>query len=249
MSADNNKPNYSPAMFMTTRWSMVRAAAGSDDHESQRALATLCQQYWYPIYAHIRRRGKSDADSEDLTQEFFSRLIEKHDVQNADPELGRFRNYLLGAVDHFLANQHDRDQSLKRRGKQTIVSIDRRDAENRLLIEPKGAATPEQGFERSWAITLLDRIGSQLRDEYTASGRADLFDELRPHLPRNSAPATQKHVASKLAMSTDAVKVAIHRLHQRFGRLLRSEILQTVSDEDEIDDEIQSLHKALSQSS
>ena len=212
-------------------------------------METLCQQYWYPVYAHIRRDGRSASDAEDLTQEFFAGLIEHRGLRNADPQRGRFRSYLLGAVDHFLANQHNRDQTQKRGGHRTIVSIDRRDAENRLLVEPSTTINPHHGFERSWALTLLERIGDRLRDEYAAAGRPELFAALRPYLPRNSGPTAYKELADELRMSTSAVKVAIHRLRQRFGRLLRDEILQTVSSPEEIDDEIGWLYRALSSES
>ena len=245
MNANHAQPDRA-ARFMTTRWSMVRAAGNSSDDESNEALETLCRQYWFPVYAHTRRKGRSESAAEDLTQEFFARLIERDGLGTVDPQRGRFRNYLLGAVDHFLANQHDREKTLKRGGNRTIVSIDRRDAEDRLMIDPAGAGSPEQQFERSWALVLLERIEEKLRDEYTAAGREELFARLRPLLPRNATPVSHHELAGELKMSTGAVKVALHRMRQRFGRLLRAEILQTVTDSEEVDDEIRWLHKALS---
>lgn len=238
-------PSEAGRRFATTRWSLVRAAADGAGAGGREALETLCRLYWYPLYAHIRRRGHAVEAAQDLTQEFFARLLEKEWLRTADPQRGRFRSFLLAAADHFLSNQHDRARAEKRGGGRVVLSLDFGDAERRLATEPADPATPERAFERRWALTLLELVLQRLRDEYATPARAALFDRLQPYLAHGRGPASYRELATELAMTEGAVKVAIHRARQRFAALLRHEIAQTVTHPAEVDDEIRHLFTAL----
>ena len=234
------------ARFATTRWTMVFEAGDTAAPQCREALANLCRTYWYPIYAHIRRRSRDASDALDLTQEFFAHVLEKGVLQVADPHRGRFRSFLLAAADNFVANQRDREQALKRGGGTHAVSLDLRDAEDRLLREPAHGSSPEQAFERRWALTLLENVLVRLRAEHASPEKALLLEQLEPYLAKGEGRASYRELGERLRMSEGAVKVAIHRLRQRFGTLLREEIGHTVARPDEIDDEIRSLFAALS---
>ena len=234
------------ARFATTRWTMVFTAGDQAGPECREALASLCRSYWYPLYAHIRRRCRDGNQALDLTQEFFADVLDRGVLQVADPNRGRFRSFLLAAADHFLSNQRDREQAAKRGGGARIISLDVRDAEDRLLREPADSFSPEEAFERRWALTLLETVKSRLRGEHSSPDKAGLFEQLEPYLARGEGPGTYREPAERLRMSEGAVKVAIHRLRQRFGTLLREEIGQTVARPEDIDDEIRSLFAALS---
>ena len=237
------------ARFATTRWSLVQAA-GKEDHslsdtEYQQALSELCTAYWFPVYAHCRRKGAQPDDAEDQAQEFFARILNGNLIQSADPDRGRFRSYLLTALDHFVANEYRKGQAIKRGGDAKHVAIDVADAESRIGVQPATNLTPEDEFEKRWAMVMLATVYDNLRDEQTEDSRRNMFVELRDFLPGNS-DVPYAVVADKLKMSEGAVKVAIHRLRKRFGQLLRSEIAQTVASVDEVDDEIRRLQVALS---
>src|SRR5688572_26217650 len=168
--------------FATTRWSIVLSAAGSESKSGKEALAALCENYWYPLYAFTRRAGHSPHDAQDLTQEFFARLIAKNWLQDVHPERGRFRSFLLAVMKHFLANEWDRARRLKRGGGQAIVSLDAGLAEERYAREPAGTISAEQIFDRRWAFTLLEKVLARLRAEFAAIGKAEVFAELEPGL-------------------------------------------------------------------
>jgi RNA polymerase sigma-70 factor (ECF subfamily) len=231
------------AGFATTRWSLIQAMREPDEPAARQALADLCRLYWFPIYSFIRRRGQSDDRAQDLTQEFFARLLERNGLATADPARGRFRSYLLAACQNFLANEHDRDTALKRGGGQPLLSLDLGNADSRYGAEPEGGRTPEQEFERRWALALLDQALAALRAEYAATERERLFDRLKGALTGESVPYTT--LASDLGLTEGAVKVAIHRLRQRYREQLRAIIAETVVGEDEIDDEIRALFAAV----
>ncbi|MGE5191466.1 MAG: RNA polymerase sigma factor, partial [Deltaproteobacteria bacterium] len=171
-------PALQPERFATTRWSLVVAAAGNESGAARGALETLCTVYWYPLYAFVRRRGYAAAQAEDLTQGFFAMLLERGDLVKARPERGRFRSFLLTALKHFLLNEREREQALKRGGSRAPLSFDFPFAEGRFSREPSADTTPEDVFEKQWALTLLEQIQRQLRDEYTAAGKGALFDRL-----------------------------------------------------------------------
>ena len=219
------------------------AAGRGPASRSREALATLCESYWYPVYAFVRRLGHSAADAEDLTQAFFARLLEKDFVGAADPERGRFRSFLLASVKHFLANERDRETALKRGGGAAVVSLD--DAERRYRREPSHGLTPERAFERRWALTLLERTLAALREEQERAGHAERFTRLKCFLTGEGGAPSHAEVAAELGMTEGAVKVAVHRLRRRYRELLRAEIAETIADPSAVDDELRELFVAL----
>jgi len=233
------------AHFATTRWSMVVAAGARATPRSEEALARLCEAYWYPLYAYVRRWGYTADEAQDLTQEFFARLMEKGYLRQADPHRGRFRSFLLAALKHFLANERDRAGAQKRGGGRPPLPLEIETAEGRYSLEPVDPETPEKIFERRWALILLDKVLSRLRDEYHRTGRGALFDVLKDLLTSGKADETYARLGAELGMSEGAVKVAVHRLRRRFGELLREEIAETVADPQDVDDEIRYLFTAL----
>jgi RNA polymerase sigma-70 factor (ECF subfamily) len=222
--------------FVTTHWSVVLRAGGDDA-----ALGELCRAYWYPLYAYVRRLGKSPQDAEDLTQAFFARLLEKNYIAAADQEKGRFRTFLLIALKRFLANEWDREHAQKRGGFQTIVSIDHDLAETRFSAEPAHAEQPDVLFERQWAMALLEQVMARLQSEYTDTGRGELFGHLRACLTRDEAALSYVEIGTRLDMSDAAVKMAVQRLRARYRELLREEIAKTVASPDDIEDELRHL--------
>jgi RNA polymerase sigma factor (sigma-70 family) len=231
-------------MFNTTRWSVVAAAQRCKSPQARQALGELYQTYWYPLYAYIRHRGHSEHEAQDLTQEFFSRLLEMDGLAAVDRGRGRFRSFLLAACQHFLSNEHDRARALKRGGDRTILSLDFREADARFRREPAHQATPERLFERRWVLALLDAVLNRLRTEYVTADKRPVFEALKDYLTgENSRPYSE--AARELDMSEGAIKVAVHRLRGRYRELLRDEIGQTLSDPAGVDDEIRALFAAL----
>ncbi|MBN2295606.1 MAG: RNA polymerase sigma factor [Pirellulales bacterium] len=231
--------------FMTTHWSLVLAAAGKEDTQSREALAGLCQVYWYPLYAFVRRHGYGPQDAQDLTQEFFLGLQEKDYLGGIDRSKGKFRSFLLVAMKHFLSNEWARAKTLKRGGGHKLVSLDTLSAEERYRREPEDNTTPEKLFERRWALTLLDQVLTRLSKEYETKGKQEMFEQLQGCLTGDRDLLPYAELASKLDMTEGAVKVAVHRMRQRYRGVLRDEISQTVADPAEIDDEIRQLFTAL----
>jgi DNA-directed RNA polymerase specialized sigma24 family protein len=234
-----------PGRFATTRWSLVLDAGDAESPNARQALEALCRQYWYPLYVFVRRQGVEATAAEDLTQGFFAMLLERGDLGKATPERGRFRNYLLVALKHFLANERDRAAALKRGGQRVTFSLDAAAAEGRYAFEPADAEDPEALFRRQWALTLLDLVQQRLREEYVAAGNEALFARLQPLLTGERPDDTYRAIAEELGISAGAVKTAAHRLRQRFGERLREEITQTVAAEEEVDSEIRELLGAL----
>ena len=235
-----------PAAFVTTHWSMVLAAGHADTPGAQDALARLCQTYWHPLYAYVRRLGYSPHDAQDLTQEFFARLLAKNTLAGADASRGRFRSFLLASLKHFLANEWDKARAQKRGGGQIPIPIDPAVAETSCAgFEPADPATAEKLYERRWALTLLDRVLRRLREEYAASGREKLFEQLKPTLTEASRSVRYAEMATRLGTTEGAVKVAVHRLRQQYRELLRAEIAATVGTPDEVEDELRNLFAAL----
>jgi RNA polymerase sigma-70 factor (ECF subfamily) len=229
------------ASFRTTHWSVVLAAAEQSSPEAEAALAKLCQTYWYPLYAFIRRRGHGPEEAEDLTQEFFARLVDKNYLAGITVQGGRFRSYILTILKHFLVNEWERTQTRKRGGGKTIFSIDDKTAEERYQVEPVDNTTPESIFERRWALTLLDQVMLRLRGEYETEGKTEFFDRLRPCLSGAERLIPYSELGATLGLSEGALKVAVHRLRKRYGELLRAEIADTVSGPEEIEEEIRHL--------
>lgn len=227
--------------FKTTSWSLILRAASADDEEARLALALLCEAYWYPVYAYIRRQGSPAADAEDLTQGYFARFLEKGYVRDVHREHGRFRSFLLVSVRHFLSNERDRERALKRGGGRRLLSLDTATGEGRLLAEPRDPATPETLFERSWAQTVVDRVHERLQQEAVRRGSTERLDRLRPFLAGMEPEGTYPAIAREWNVSESAVRVALHRLRRRFGTILREEIGRTVESPAEIEDEIRHL--------
>jgi RNA polymerase sigma factor (sigma-70 family) len=249
MSRDEQVPPHAPVgrrQFVTTRWSQVIAAGREPTVSSRDALARLCEVYWYPLYAYVRRWGYDADQAQDLTQEFFTRLLEKHYLRAADPARGRFRSFLLASLKHFLSNERDREAAVKRGGRVTVVPLELENAEGRYQLEPPDNETPETVYERRWALTLLERTLRRLRREFDEAGKAPLFARLEGYLTGEQATVPYATLASDLGMTEGAVKVTIHRLRRRFGALLREEIAETVSDPAEVDEEIRELFRSLS---
>lgn len=233
------------APFLTTQWSVVLAAAKSESAEGQEAMAKLCGNYWRPLYAYVRRRGYSPADAEDLTQGFFARLLERHDVGAVSPERGRFRSYLLAAMNHFLSDVWDRARARKR-GCDRVVHLDPGASESGWAISADSRLTPEAAFDRHWAMVLLEDVHRQLKEEYAKAGKAGLFDVLRFSLTGGRDPGPYASLARELSLSEGAVKAAVHRLRRRFRALLRARVAETVSTAAEVDDELRYLRQVLS---
>ena len=234
--------------FPATHWSVVRAAAGPAAPAAAAALEHLCQAYWYPLYVFIRRQGHAPADAQDLTQTFFAQLLEKNWIRRADNELGRFRSFLLMALKRFLANEWDKVHALKRGGHCQMVPLDFDTAETRYKLEPANCATPEQAFEKQWALTLLDSVLHHLREEYVQSGQAPLFDALKPCLLGSRESQPYAILATHLGMTEGAIKVAVHRMRERYRAQLKAQIAETVAAPEEIDQEIRHLFRVLAQS-
>jgi RNA polymerase sigma factor (sigma-70 family) len=228
--------------FATTQWSVVLAAGRRvDDGESRAALATLCQNYWQPVYGFVRRRTGSVETARDFTQEFFLHLLERETIAIASPERGRFRAYLLTSVKNFLANHRKRERAQKRGGGALQFSLDWASAESRMSWEPADPLTPERRFERQWATTLLERVVEQLREEMVAAGQGSQFDVLKAALAGERDRLPYADMAAALGCSPEAARQAAHRLRKRYRDLLRAEVAQTVADVQEVDDEIRQL--------
>jgi RNA polymerase sigma-70 factor (ECF subfamily) len=231
--------------FVTTRWSVVLTAGRSDTTRAQSALTTLCRSYWYPLYTYVRRRGYSSHDAQDLTQEFFARLLEHNWLARASRERGRFRTFLLSALSHFLANEWDKARAQKRGGAVEFLPLQLNAAETRYGAEPPDPVTPEQCYERRWALTLLDNVLLRLGAEYAEDQKGNLFGALKPCLVGERQAQPYSVLGSKLGMSEGAVKVAVHRLRQRYREILKDEIAQTVSVPEEVEEEMRYLMAVL----
>jgi RNA polymerase sigma-70 factor (ECF subfamily) len=231
--------------FATTHWSLVLAARDRTSPEARAALAALCSSYWSPLYAFIRRQGYSADESQDLIQEFFTRLLEKDFLEDVDREKGRFRSFLVKACSHFLANERDRARAQKRGGGRTCISIHVENAESQYLQEPAHALTAEKLFERRWVLTLLDQVLARLKEEWIGADKGVLFDCLKTYLTGEKKTASYLQMAHALRMTEGAVKVAVQRLRDRYRELLREEIARTLDDSGDIDEEIRNLFNAL----
>jgi len=231
--------------FTTTHWSVV-LSAGRDSSAQADALAKLCRVYWWPLYAFVRRRGHSPHDAQDLTQGFFARLLEKDYLNAVDPRKGKFRSFLLAALEHFLSNEWRDAHAQKRGGQFTFVSTDAQSAEQQYLQEPASNLSPEQLFEQQWAMTLLDQTLNRLQQEFVASGKGVLFGDLKIFLTGEKRAGLYAELAKKLGMTEAALKMAVSRMRHRYGELLRAEIANTVASPGEIDEELRALFAALS---
>lgn len=233
------------AQFYTTHWSVVQRAAEAESPGAMPALENLCRTYWYPVYAYVRRQGREAEEAKDLTQEFFHNFLRRGSVGLADPARGKFREFLLGSVKHFLVNEWHKARRLKRGGGQRLLSIDESLGEGRFACEPVDPMTPETLFERRWAQTLLETVLDRVRAEFAEAGREDRFAALRTFLLDGSEPDSYADIGQHLGLGEAATKSAIHRLRKRFAVLLREEITRTVSSEGEVDAELRHLFQVL----
>jgi RNA polymerase sigma-70 factor (ECF subfamily) len=231
--------------FATTSWTQVLAARDAPSSESRQALEGLCKAYWYPLYAFVRRQGHGPEESRDLTQGYFTQLLEKGYLEDFDPSLGRFRVFLKASVKNFLSKERDKAHTLKRGGQARIVSLDADDVEGRYRYEPVDRLTPEEIFERRWALTLLERALEKLRLEFVESGKIDEFEKLKGCLTGDDVKVPYREVADSLGTTEAALRTSVHRLRQRFGKLLRQEIAETVAAPGDVEDEMRHLLRVI----
>ena len=235
-----------PDPFPTTRWSVVLAAGEEDGTRSRRALADLCQVYWFPLYTYVRGRGYSTDDTPDLIQSFFANMIEHRYIEIAAADRGLFRRFLLHKIKHFLADESDRDKAQKRGGHLIKIELNGDEADDRYWREVTQQHSPEQEFDRQWAIATLDRVMKLMGDEAERGGKSEEFAELRRYLTDSAPQPSYAEVATRLGSTEAAVKQAIYRLRRRFGKSLRDEIAQTAMDPSGVDDELRHLLSVLS---
>jgi RNA polymerase sigma-70 factor (ECF subfamily) len=243
--SDDHTEDRPQALFVTTHWSVVLAAGHGDTTRADDALAHLCQTYWYPLYAYARRRGYSPPDAEDLTQEFFARLLKHNWIAHADRHKGRFRSFLLMAMKRFLAKEWDKAKALKRGGQVQFVPLQLDTAETRYTRESADTHTPEQLFDKQWAMTLLDTVLKRLRGEYVGNGKGGLFEVLEPCLIGKRESQPYAALATQLGMTEGAVKVAVCRLRERYRECLKQEIAHTVASPAEVEEELRHLFRVL----
>ena len=240
---------FGPARFTTTRWSIVSSCSDSanDEEKAHAALAELCKIYWRPVFAFICRQGHSVPDAQDLTQEFFTQLIRKEHLRLADREKGKFRTFLLATLDYFLAREWSRAHRQKRGGHFIFISLEQQSPEQRYQLEPPDNDTPEKKFSRNWALAILTQTMSVLESECQTSGKQALFEEVKTVLAGEGSDEGYAEISRRLGMGEGALRMAVHRLRQRYGELLRNEIAQTVSGPEEVEEEMRYLKIALSQ--
>ncbi|HWQ91563.1 MAG TPA: sigma factor-like helix-turn-helix DNA-binding protein [Clostridia bacterium] len=246
-SKSSTAPATTPAdIFATTHWTVVLAAGKGSPPEAARALESLCQIYWYPLYAYVRRQGYSKEDAEDLTQGFFARFLARNYLEDVRSDKGRFRAFLLASLKHYLANEFHRSHRLKRGGGLAPLSLDWRDAEARYGVEPADAASPDKLYDRAWALLLLERVIAALGEESASQGKTALFAALKPFLMVDQDGVPYSQIATQLQLNEGAVRVAVHRLRRRYRALLRKEIAQTLSDPSQVEAELGALFSAFS---
>lgn len=243
-SVTATKPPGSDAWFCTTHWSVVLSTRQKDSRSAE-ALEALCQTYWYPLYAYVRRLGHNPHDAEDLTQEFFARFIEKGCFQAADPEKGRFRTFVLIVLKRFLANEWEKSRAQKRGGNRTHVCFDTEFAERKYQVEPASPASADAIYERRWALTLIEQTIAQLRREFEEAGKGAEFELLRKFLTADKASINYAQLAADLGSNEGTARVAVHRMRRRYRDVFRQVISRTVASPEEVEDEIRHLMSVL----
>ena len=229
------------AVFTNTHWSVVLAAGQGDTSQSAAALEKLCRTYWYPLYAYVRRQGQVPHDAQDLTQEFFARLLAGNYLQTVAREKGKFRSFLLAAMNHFLCDQRDRANAAKRGGGKVLILLDEEEAEGRYRADTSTPLSPDMIFEKRWATTLLQQAFEKLRQEFAASGKAEKFERLKVFLEDGTEPGDYAKLGSELGMAANTVAAAVHRLRERYRELVRAEIAHTVATPSDVNDEMRHL--------
>lgn len=231
--------------FPPTRWTMVNAAGHQSNPRAETALAELCQIYWPPLYAYLRGRGYDVEQAQDLTQGFFASFLERQSISAADPTRGRFRSFLLTALNRYVINEYHRELTVQRGGRHVHLALDFESAEREYAIERGNDETPDRVFDRKWASIALDRALRRLREECNQDGKSTQTDALLPYLTEIDGLPSYKAVGAELGLTEGAVKVAVHRLRQRFGAVLRLEVAETVT-ADHVEDEVRELLRAVS---
>ena len=241
MDARARPATHHAEAFASTHWSVIIEAGAEGTPEADLALERLCQTYWYPLYAYVRRQGQSPHDAQDLTQAFFARFLQRKYFSHADQSRGKFRSFLLASMHHFLVNEWTKERAAKRGGFERVISLDERQAEERYEAESLDNGTPDRLFEKRWAAGLLERVLARLREENANGDRALVFEALKDFLWGEKNGSTYQELGLELAMSEGAVKVAVYRLRQRYRDLLREEVAQTVASPEEVDEELRYL--------
>lgn len=236
-----------PADFATTHWSAVLAAGQDDSPRRAEALEFICRAYWGPLYGYIRRRGYDLPDAQDLTQEFFTRLLARSPFHELDPGKGKFRAFVLAALKNFLADVRDRSVAVKRGGGRALVSLDRQQAADFMFLDVPTQANPERAFDRHWALTVLDRAFQRLQAEFLAMGKSRQFDGLKEYLSREPDTGDYAAAAQKLGMTPNTVAVTVYRLRQSYRQMIRAEIGQTVASLPEVEEEFRYLIEIVTQ--
>lgn len=236
----------SPCDFRTTHWSVVLAAGDSASPQAEAAIEKLCRAYWFPLYSFIRRQGHDAHEAQDLTQEFFCRFLQSQALGDVDPGRGRFRSFLIGALKHFLANEWDKANRLKRGGGKEFFSWDGLEPEEQYRLEPADNRSPENMFDRQWAQTLVSNTLAKLRGEFAGEGTERRFDVLKAFLSGNPEDVSYADAARQIGLSESAVRSAIHRLRQRYAELFRAQVAETVTSAEAAEAEIRHLFAALS---
>ena len=241
-AGEQEKPaSAGPQVFATTHWSVVISAGHQSSPNAQEALEKLCRTYWYPLYAYVRRQGNNPEDAQDLTQAFFAWFLDRSFLRQADRERGRFRSFLLTSLNHFLAHERERAQALKRGGRQVHIPWDLAAAENRYHFEPTSETSPENTFDQRWALALFHQALGRLRLEYANAGKNELFEQLKTFLTNVADDGGYEGIAARLDMAPGSIAVAVHRLRQRYGELVKEEIAHTVASPAEVQDELRYL--------
>jgi RNA polymerase sigma-70 factor (ECF subfamily) len=248
MDAPERNPTPDTAMgarFAATSWTNVMAAQQQGSPEAEAALERLCRTYWYPLYAYLRRKGHDPHRAQDLTQEFLYRLIKENYLGAADRRRGKFRSFLLASLNHFVSNQRDYERAVKRGGRVNIVSLEDTDSEGRFLREPASDLSPEKIFERNWFLSLFDKAMARLREEQSAAGKGELFGALQHFVIEEAEPGDYNTVAPQVNMKPNAVAVAVHRLRERYKKLVYEEVVRTVADDSEVAEELRRFFKVM----
>ena len=238
--ANSDRPARADHGFNTTHWSVVLAAGESDATRAHAALEELCRTYWFPLYAYVRRRGSDPHEAQDLTQEFFLRLLDKQSLRLADSSRGKFRSFLLTSLKNFLINEWEKARAGKRGGGRAVQPLEFDDAERRYMAEPASDLTPEKLFEKRWAVAVVERAQARLREEHAAANKLSLFEHLKEQVWGDRVNAYGE-LAARLNMTEGALRIAAHRMKERFRTLLREEVAHTAASAEEIDDELRYL--------
>jgi RNA polymerase sigma-70 factor (ECF subfamily) len=231
--------------FVTTRWTVILHAGRRSTPQADEALEELCQTYWFPLYAFLRRKGESKEDAEDLVQGFFARLLDRNYLEGVASERGKFRAFLLASFKHYLANERDRAGRQKRGGNVPHLSLDWQAAHTRYNIEPVDQLSPDKLYDRAWAVTVLERVITRLQAESTAEGKSALFAQIKPFLMLGRGATPYAQAADKLKLTESALRVAVHRLRRRYREMLREEVAQTLAEPSQTEEEMRALIEAL----